>query len=210
MDAVVLAGGSARRLRGVDKTALVVDGLPLLDRVLMTLCDASAIVIVGPERPVRLPSPGRAAPVTWVWEDPPGGGPVAGLAAALPFVHAPFVALLAADLPFLTPAVVARLRAAAQSGPAALSGPEAQSGSVDGALLVDPDGREQLLAGVWRASALRAAMPDQPRGASVRSVLGRLPAARLPADARTCADCDTPADLARVRAVAASGAAVRQ
>jgi molybdopterin-guanine dinucleotide biosynthesis protein A len=194
LDAIVLAGGSSRRMGGIDKTALVVDGLPLLDRVLAALAEASAIVVVGPARPVR-PVPG-GSPVVWAREDPPGGGPVAALAVALPLVRAPFVALLAADLPFLTSAVVARLRAAAQ---AARTG---DGTAADGALLVDPGGRDQLLAGVWRTSALRAAMPVEPGGVAVRAVLGRLRACRLLADARTCADCDTPADLTRLRASA--------
>ncbi|MGF7234209.1 MAG: molybdenum cofactor guanylyltransferase, partial [Frankia sp.] len=170
MDAVVLAGGSARRMGGVDKTALVVGGSPLLDRVLAALTDATAVVVVGPRRPVR-----DGARVTWVREDPPGGGPVAALAAALPLVTAPLVALVAADLPFLSAATVGRLRAAVTPVTGA---------AVDGALLVDPGGRDQLLTGVWRTGALRAAIPAEPRGVALRTVLAGLRIARLPADAR--------------------------
>lgn len=190
MAAVVLAGGAARRMGGVDKAALVVGGASLLDRVLAALVDAAAIVVVGPRRTVR--GPDR---VTFAQEDPPGGGPVAGLAAALPLVTAPLVALVAADLPFLNAATVTRLRAGVGVGGEPAAGQPLDGALLDGALLVDPDGRDQLLMGVWRTAALRTAIPAAPRGVALRAVLAGLRVARLPADARTCADCDTPTDL---------------
>ena len=77
-----------------------------------------------------------------VREQPPGGGPVAALRAGLAEVPTDVVALLAGDLPFLTGALVAELRAR-------LTG--------DGVLVVDDGGRDQYLLGVWRTAALRAA-----------------------------------------------------
>ncbi|HMA46864.1 MAG TPA: NTP transferase domain-containing protein, partial [Frankiaceae bacterium] len=128
-DAVVLAGGRARRLGGADKPALEVGGRPLLDRVLGAVADAARLVVVGPCRPT-------ARAVRWAREEPPGGGPAAALAAGLPLVTAEVVAVLAADLPFLSAELVAALRRSAAGA--------------DGALLVDPGGRDQVLAGVWR------------------------------------------------------------
>jgi molybdopterin-guanine dinucleotide biosynthesis protein A len=75
-DAVILAGGSGRRLGGVDKGALVVAGLPLLDRVLLASAAARRTVVVGEPRPT-------VRSVVWAREDPPGGGPLAGLAAGM-------------------------------------------------------------------------------------------------------------------------------
>ena len=177
-DAVVLAGGAARRLGGVDKPALVVGAVSMLDRVLAAVADAALTVVVGPERPT-------ARPVAWVREDPPGGGPVAALAAALPSVLSATVAVLAADLPFLDGAAVAQLRAAV--------------GGAAGALLVDGDGRDQLLVGVWRTAALRAAMPAEPAGARLGTVLGRLSVVRVVPDGQPWFDCDTEADLTTAR-----------
>ena len=57
-DAVVLAGGGARRLGGVDKMALVVDGSTLLERVLQAVRDAGRRVVVGPRREVGCPRRG--------------------------------------------------------------------------------------------------------------------------------------------------------
>ena len=65
----------------------------------------------------------------------------------------------------------------------------------DGAVLVDENDREQWLIGAWRLGALRAAMPADPQGRSLRSVLGTLDAVRVPALPGECADVDTPADL---------------
>ncbi|GAC1324692.1 MAG: hypothetical protein NVSMB13_06510 [Mycobacteriales bacterium] len=186
-DAVVLAGGTARRLGGVDKTALEVGGRPLLDRVLSAVSGADRIVVVGPPRRV-------GPPVVWVREQPPGGGPVAALAAALPLLRAPVTTLLAGDLPFVSAATVDALRAAI--------------GAADGALLVDDDGRDQLLAGAWRTTALATALAGlaDPDGAALRGLLGSLAVHRVPAEADGCPpawlDCDTQADLDRARALA--------
>jgi molybdenum cofactor guanylyltransferase len=181
-DAVVLAGGTARRLGGLDKPAALVGGRTLLDRVLAALLPAAEVVVVGPER-------ATVRPVRWVREDPPGGGPVPALAAGLPLVGAARVAVLAADLPFLDRTVLDRLAAAAEGH--------------DGALLVDDDGRDQLLCGVWSTAALRTAVAaaDGPR---LSALLRALDAVRVPADAAPGRpapwfDCDTADDLDTAR-----------
>jgi molybdopterin-guanine dinucleotide biosynthesis protein A len=97
------------------------------------------------------------------------------------------VAVLAADLPFLDAETVSRLRLSV--------------GERDGALLVDDSGRDQLLVGVWRTEALRAALPASVSGARLAAVLGGLSAVRVSADARPAPwfDCDTEADLTTAR-----------
>ena len=181
-DAVVLAGGSARRLGGVDKPALDVAGTSLLERVLAAVAGAGRTVVVGPERRT-------SRPVLWAREDPPGGGPVAALAAALPHVTADRVVLVAADLPFLDAATVDRL---------------VDAGG-EGALLVDENGRDQVLTSAWDSALLRAALPEQVDGARLRVVLDRLRGRRLPPlggdRPGPWTDCDTADDLARARAV---------
>ncbi|SCD29293.1 MobA-like NTP transferase domain-containing protein [Streptomyces sp. DvalAA-14] len=115
-DAVVLAGGAARRLGGADKPALPVGGRMLLDRVLAACGAADATVVVGPRR-------STARPVRWTREQPAGGGPLPALAAGLVALgpdagragatrpgdvassgwgRPEVVLVLAADLPFLT------------------------------------------------------------------------------------------------------------
>jgi molybdopterin-guanine dinucleotide biosynthesis protein A len=74
---IVLAGGAAQRLGGRDKPALPVGGRPMLDRVLAAASGATRRIVVGPARA------GVPADVIQVREEPPGGGPVAALAAGL-------------------------------------------------------------------------------------------------------------------------------
>ena len=184
--ALVLAGGRAARLGGQAKPQLEVGGRTMLAAVLGAVTDAERRVVVGPPQPVP-------EDVVVVREQPPGGGPVTALRAGLRAVESDVVALLAGDLPFLTAALVTQLRTA-------LVG--------DGVLVVDDGGRDQFLLGVWRTTALRAALPGTGGPTSLRRVLAPLSVHRLrPAVAAGTPppwlDCDTPADLARARAVAA-------
>jgi molybdopterin-guanine dinucleotide biosynthesis protein A len=181
-DAVILAGGRARRLGGADKPGMPVGGRPLIARVAEAVSGAERIVVVGPPRP-------GLEPAIVVREDPPGAGPVPALRAGLAQVRSPRVALLAADLPFLTAADVTRLL-------------RAVSGT--GAVMVDDDGREQWLAGAWRTDRLRAAL-DGYEGASLRGLLAPLAPVTLASAAGERPpwyDCDTPEELARAERLA--------
>jgi molybdopterin-guanine dinucleotide biosynthesis protein A len=184
--AVVLAGGRAARLGGQPKPQLDVGGRTMLAAVLAALAGAEPRVVVGPPQPVP-------DGVLLVREQPPGGGPVPALAAGLAQVgDVDVVAVLAADLPFVTPAVVSALR-------------ERLTG--DGVLVVDDTGRDQLLLGVWRTAVLRTATTGVPRHTPLRAVLSPLAVRRYrpPLVAGVPApwtDCDTPAELARARAAA--------
>jgi molybdopterin-guanine dinucleotide biosynthesis protein A len=196
---VVLAGGRARRFGGVDKAALVVGGRTLLDVVLGACAGASALVVVGPRRPT-------AYPVRWEREEPVHGGPVAALAAGLRVVPAGtgVVAVLAADLPNLTTATLARLHAAleadADARPAdspAADGERSGDRRAAGAVLVDGDGRVQWLCGVWRVDALVTALAGAggPAGLSVRGVLGPLRPSTVEALPGEAHDVDAADDL---------------
>ncbi|MFI9556672.1 NTP transferase domain-containing protein [Nonomuraea endophytica] len=192
-DAVILAGGAARRLGGVDKPGLSVGGRSLLEIVAAAVPDAGRLIVVGPER--------RVPRALYVLEEPRGGGPVPALRAGLAEVRAPWVALLAGDMPLLRPAHVAALQSAA-SGELAASGESAASGGLaasgrgpaSGAVLVDDGGREQWLAGVWRADVLREALRGY-EGRSLRGLLGPLAPVRAALPGRPWFDCDTMDDL---------------
>jgi molybdopterin-guanine dinucleotide biosynthesis protein A len=171
--AVVLAGGRGSRLGGVDKASVVVDGRTLLDHVLDAVTSAHRTVVVGPRKD---DVPG----VTWTREDPPGGGPLAGLAAGLAHVDTGLVVVLAVDQPGITRSTVDRLLAAVGD---------------TGAVLVDDDGRAQWLIGAWRTRELRRALPADPRDASMRSVLGPLDPVAVTARPGEARDVDTPQDL---------------
>ncbi|MCK9898517.1 molybdenum cofactor guanylyltransferase [Frankia sp. Cpl3] len=198
----MLAGGLARRMGGADKATLEVDGARLLDRVPGAVEEARSTVVVGPPRP-------RAAGsrrVRWAREHPPGGGPVVAIAAGLRLVEAPVVVILAVDLPFLAVGLpflgaaeirrlLDRLDVHSPAAPAA-----AAAAPVDATVLSDPSGRSQYLAAAWRTAVLRAALPADPAGRSVRSLLAGRQVRTVPADARACLDCDDPEALAAARA----------
>jgi molybdopterin-guanine dinucleotide biosynthesis protein A len=189
-DAVVLAGGGARRLGGTDKPALEIGGVSLLDRVLTACTEAAATVCVGPPRPVL-------RPVRWAREDPPGGGPVAALAAGLARAGAGRVLVLAADLPFLDAALVRTLvRAAA---------------TADGAVLADADGREQWLAACYQRPALLRGLErlraerGELAGASLRALTAGLELHRVADPGGLGFDCDTWEDVRHVRRLVEDG-----
>ncbi|MFI9760553.1 NTP transferase domain-containing protein [Streptomyces sp. NPDC051963] len=185
-DAVVLAGGAARRLGGVDKPGLRVGGRALLDRVLTACAGARTTVVVADPRPT-------ARSVTWAREEPSGGGPVAALDAGLRHTTAPYVVVLSADLPFLDERTVGRLLTTVWDGTA------------DGAVLTDPDGRDQPLVAVYRAQALRRELAaltqehDGLTGLPLRRLTAGLGLARVP-DPVASFDCDTWDDIATARA----------
>jgi molybdopterin-guanine dinucleotide biosynthesis protein A len=155
----VLAGGAGRRLGGADKPGLRVGGSTLLDRVLAACPGAAATVVVGPRR-------GTARPVTWTREQPAGGGPLAALTAGVRHTTAGLVAVLAADLPFVTPAAVGALLDGVPAG-------------ADGVLYTDPGGRDQPLLAVYRGEPLRREIALL---AAERAVLGGLPLRLLTAE----------------------------
>lgn len=193
-DAVVLAGGAARRLGGADKPGLRVGGRALLDRVLAACADADTTVVVADPRPT-------ARPVRWAREEPAGAGPLAALDAGLRHTTADHVVVLSADLPFLERDTVRRLLTALRAGRA------------DGVLLTDADGRDQPLVAAYRAQALRRALAALARAASedgsardgaltglpLRRLTAALDLTRVPDDVASF-DCDTWDDIVIARA----------
>jgi molybdenum cofactor guanylyltransferase len=184
--AVVLAGGRAARMGGQAKPQLVVGDRTILAAVLDAVSDAAARVVVGPPQPV--PDGVRV-----LREQPPGGGPVAALQAGLTAVGTEVVVLLAGDQPFVTGELIGELRAR-------LTG--------DGVLVVDDTGRDQYLLGAWRTAALQRALAGRAGPTSLRKVFAPLAVRRLrprssPDRPAPWTDCDTPADLARARLLAA-------
>ncbi|WP_280233613.1 NTP transferase domain-containing protein [Nocardia cyriacigeorgica] len=188
-DAIVLAGGRASRMGGVDKPAIVIGGRSMLNVALGAVAGCAQTVVVGPHRPELDPS------VRQVREVPPGAGPVAAIGAglrALGAEAAPRVVVLAADLPFLTEwAVADLLRRSDQSG-------------ADAVFAADESGRPQYLIGVWRRSALTA------RLTRLDSLVNQPMKALVPDDTVMVAldgvtDCDTDDEVRAARAVIDGG-----
>lgn len=181
LGAVVLTGGTGARLGGVDKAALELDGVTLLERALAAVAAAIEVVVVGTPVPT-------ARPVTWTVEDPPRGGPAAGVLAGIDGFATPpeLVAVLAVDMPKANAGTVARLTWAVEGDP-----------RVDGAVLIDAAGGRQTLAAVYRLAALsrvRLRVPEA-NGLSMRKLVGGLRLAEVPAIGDEARDIDTWSDL---------------
>lgn len=98
---VVLAGGASRRM-GRDKAALLLDGAPMLARVVGRLRAALPdVIVVGPPERAALVPDTRIVPDAW-----PGRGPIGGIATALRVVATPYIFVTACDMPFLEPTFI--------------------------------------------------------------------------------------------------------
>lgn len=173
--AVVVAGGNASRLGGTSKGDVIVGGRRMVDWVLDAVAGSgrvSEVVVVG-----EIDVPG----IRTTMEDPPKGGPAAGLLAGVRALSADAIIALSCDIPGISADLPTLL--------AALS-PER-----DGAVL-ELDGRTQWLSAVYWRAALEAAAGTEPlTGMPLRELLGGLDLARVPASARA-ADVDTWEDVA--------------
>jgi len=217
--AIVLAGGTGRRLGGVDKAALVVGSHTLLQTVLAAV-PGIPVVVVGPAH--------HGTDATFVREDPPGGGPAAGVAAGI-----------AALLPLLTGPCspepeTSPNEARFRGGPGTPGTTPPQPASADPAgalvavLAVDQpgvtgrtlrrlvravpsdrgagavltsQGRRQYTAGVFPVPVLAAAVAARAswHGVALRALVDPLVGAEVPADGDEARDVDTPDDLAHWR-----------
>ncbi len=188
-DAVVLAGGEARRLAGADKALIDLGGRTALDRVLDSVADAASVVAVGPPRPGTRPG------LEWCREDPPGGGPARALAAAVERLRQPSVVVLGVDCPLVTRGTVRRMLISLGSGAPTPPAACTAGAGPDAVVLVDAQGRDQPLVAAYRLEALRRSGGHR----SMRSLLAGLRVLRLPDDEGVTLDCDTWADVEAVR-----------
>lgn len=179
IDVVLLGGGASRRM-GRDKASLPVAGRRLIDHVLDDLAElrppVGRVIVVAPD---------RLAVPDWVlqtMEDPPGGGPVAGLFAGIETLGlgpADRVAVLTCDAP-----QAARLL----PGLFAAFSPDA-----DGAVAVSGD-RTQYLLAAYRVGALLSALDTrEPHGLSMHRLVAALNLIESSVDLMLAADLDDPA-----------------
>lgn len=178
--AIVLAGGRSSRF-GSDKTQATLAGRTLLDRVVDALPPDVPVIVAGPNPPSARPS------VSLAVEEVPFGGPVAGLAAALPLVTTDLVGVIAADMPFGTPALVTLVDHLTAS-------PD----SVEAVVSVDAEGRMQQLLGAYRTDALIRAVNalGDPMNRAMREVIAGLEhQTRAATHEHLLLDVDTADDL---------------
>jgi molybdopterin-guanine dinucleotide biosynthesis protein A len=195
---VVLAGGASRRM-GAHKPSLQIGDRPLVARVVDAAAPWPTLVVGLPD---DVPD---GIPV--IREDPPGAGPVAALAAAAEHLAAQgtpprLVAVLAADLPFVTSAHLDRLLDSLARAP--------EAGL---AVTTDAAGQPNWLCAVWRFQALGARLADlaarhsgQTSGRSLRELADGVSRVDTVDETGVAHDVDTPEQLdAAIRRIAAEG-----
>lgn len=128
---VVLAGGRSRRFGGVDKTRLPLGGRTLLQRTVDVLTPLTAATLVVGAAPM--------AGVVTVADRYPGAGPLGGILTALVTIDSSHALILAADLPFISAALLRDVQRAGADAAAAM--------------VQHPDGRLALCLSVRRDCA---------------------------------------------------------
>ena len=190
--AILLAGGRASRMGGVAKPLLEIGGRSMLQRAI-DACRGAGCAPITVVAPAPVGTVHDASGVRWTREDPPFGGPAAGVVAALQTWDAApeWTFVLACDLPGVE-AAVAQLHRDVMLLPA----------DTDGMCLADAASRPQWLIGVYRTEALHIAaraLPDRGQNASVRALLDDLAIAVVQASPDLTDDVDTWDDLERFR-----------
>lgn len=174
---VVLAGGRSTRM-GADKAQVKVNGTRLVDAVCSLIPDEVPRIVVSPQ----------SLGVATISEDPPFGGPVAGIAAGLSRIDAPFVAVVSVDAP-RSPELVPVLAQPVRDG-------------ADVAVIEAVDGYLQPLCAVWNRAALVTALdtvgtrdiPAKRLFDAVESVI-RIPGTGAERDYDTLAELDELGDV---------------
>lgn len=178
-NAIIIAGGRATRLGGIDKTALVFNGRTLLQCALDAVRDAKQIAVVG--FGIEL-EPAEGLSLTE--EQPRWGGPAAALTAGmhnLRHSRVEHTVVIAADMPRVAGAISLLLDAIDEDH--------------DGVIAIDSTGTRQQLLGVYRTSELRRAVAlAGSANAAMRAITGPLRLDELTVPDELCADVDTPMD----------------
>lgn len=193
--AAILAGGRARRLGGIDKSALVIGSASILDRqvsLLRALTPHILIVTSDPSRVERRDS-GQGQHVGVAIDRIAGAGALGGIYTALMDAPTEQVIVIGCDMPFLTAPFLAFLAA--------------QGAEVDVAVPADERGRHPLCASYLRRTAphLRSCIDagrlrvgDAIAALAVRE-LGADELAPFNADGRLLVNVNTPDDYARAQ-----------
>ncbi|MFB2596579.1 DUF6457 domain-containing protein [Herbiconiux sp. P17] len=228
-DAMVLAGGRSSRLGGTPKAGLRVRGNSLLAATVASAVSRGArrVVVVGAadvSEAAEVVVDVAEALVVLAREEPPFGGPAAGIAAGFAALagasggqeDSDFVLVLACDLPEVDGAVGALLAAAHEHARLdrvdAAGGTDAVAGA-DGIVAVDDEGRPQQLLAMYRTPAL-AATVDRHRAAGdldglpVRRLVEGLNLEEVQVPRGSADDVDTWADAARHGIVAGAAPGV--
>lgn len=179
-DSIVVAGGKATRMGGLDKVMLPlgITGSALLAEVI-NACPGK-VFVVGSRRELELE---RTDQVTWVPDLNPSGGPAAGIWSGLVDVSTEYVVISAADQTLATE-TIAKIVSAAQGQ--------------DGAWAIRSDGQGQPLCACVRTDLLRELLtPTQGVNQSPLRLLSTLKMVGVNVNPDQVVDFDSWQDVAK-------------
>lgn len=187
--AAIIAGGQARRLSGLDKSRLVVDGRPIIVRQAEVLQSVAVSTFVVGGSADRFADLGLTVYADLV----PDAGALGGIYTALASAGTPLVIVVACDMPFLHAGLLMELRSRARAREAAWV---SSARGVEPLLAcyrasTAPKLASRLAAGQFRAASLADDLDI--------SVIGPDDLARFGPPDRLLANVNTPADYARVQ-----------
>lgn len=182
----IIAGGQGRRLSGVPKGLLAVEGRTVLERLLALAPRFADVLLVA-----NVPAPYARFGLRTVADVVPGKGAPGGVHAALVAARTPWVVAVACDMPFVSTEALCVLLGA--------------RGEAVDAVCFEVAGRLEPLLAAYRtglAAGWGAALEEDP---SLRQLLSGVRARLLPEDAlrtvdpglRSLVNVNTPEDLAR-------------
>lgn len=178
---IVLTGGTSKRF-GSDKSQAKIDGVSLIERILVSIPSEFETVIVGPDPQIL------DARYKTVQENPIGGGPVAGFKAGLELCTSEIVVLIATDMPFAVSRTLHLI--------------ESMKLQDDAVMYVDAEGFKQSLAAIYRVEAVERALSQMgsANGESMQTMLSHLQIREIVMSkevAQALSDIDTTEDLER-------------
>lgn len=143
LSCVVQAGGMSSRM-GCDKARMLFCGEPLIERVLGSLAQVAGELVVTTSRPDELAYLEECTfdglrPRVMMDTDGPAGA-MRGIASSLTAARLPLVAIVACDMPFVSPELISTLAERVEKGPLDVCVPREERG-------IEP------LCAVWRREA---------------------------------------------------------
>jgi molybdopterin-guanine dinucleotide biosynthesis protein A len=196
IDAIVLAGGRSSRLGGVPKSGLLYRNRALLEHAVASVRTSRRTVVVGDVVVGDADAGRQSRQVLITREDPPFGGPAAGIAAGIALLArtdptpSDYLIVIACDMPRIAAATAMLLE------------PLPCPPHIDGIIARDAEGRLQPLAAVYRTTALSDAVERRQRsgdvhGLSVFELIAGLNLAPVTVPRGSTDDIDTWPDAAR-------------
>jgi len=179
--AVILVGGKSRRF-GSDKAHISLCGESIQDRIIRITRHVTTNIVLSGATTNQI----RKADVPVLPDAFPGIGPIAGLHAALRNDLAPWILLVACDLPLITSDLLEKIV-------------QARSAACQAVVPVTPDGRRHPVCALYHRSVSHLVTDNiHSQRYALHQLLGRIQYCEMSVPSELLTNINTPADLKQV------------